>query len=54
MPRLPAIETSILLLGQPVFAVVWGRMLFAERLSPLQWAGCAVVLIGVGTLRTGD
>ena len=52
MPRLPAIETSILLLGQPVFAVMWGRMLFAEWLSPLQWAGCALVLVGVGTLRT--
>jgi drug/metabolite transporter (DMT)-like permease len=54
MPRLPAIETSILLLGQPVFAVIWGRMLFAERLSMLQWAGCALVLVGVGTLRTAD
>ena len=50
LPRLPAIETSILLLGQPVFAVVWGVLLFDERLSALQWAGSALVLIGVATV----
>ena len=54
MPRLPAVETSILLLGQPVITVIWGRVWFAERLSPLQWAGCVLVLLGVGTLRTGE
>ena len=34
LPRLPAIETSVLLLGQPVFAVIWGVLIFRERLSP--------------------
>jgi drug/metabolite transporter (DMT)-like permease len=50
LPRLPAIETSILLLGQPVCAVIWGMMLFDERLSALQWLGSAIVLAGVATL----
>jgi drug/metabolite transporter (DMT)-like permease len=47
LPRLPAVETSILLLGQPVFALIWGVLVFGERLSPLQWGGAAVVLVGV-------
>jgi len=50
LPELPAIETSILLLGQPIFAVIWGVLLFDERLSALQWAGSAIVLAGVATL----
>jgi len=49
LPRLPAVETSMLLLGQPALTVIWGVLLFAERLSPLQWAGAAIVLGGVGT-----
>jgi drug/metabolite transporter (DMT)-like permease len=52
LPRLPMIETSILLLGQPVFAVIWGVLLFGERLSMVQWAGCALVLGGVATLTS--
>jgi drug/metabolite transporter (DMT)-like permease len=50
LPRLPAIETSILLLVQPVFALAWGVLFFAERLSALQWFGAALVLAGVGAL----
>jgi drug/metabolite transporter (DMT)-like permease len=50
LPALPAVETSILLLGQPIFTVLWGVLLFDERLSALQWLGCAVVLGGVATL----
>lgn len=53
LPRLPALETSILLLGQPVFAVIWGVLLFSERLSPLQWAGTCIVLGGVAGLSSG-
>lgn len=48
LPRLPAVETSLLLLGQPALAVIWGMLLLDERLSPLQWAGAAIVLGGVG------
>jgi drug/metabolite transporter (DMT)-like permease len=50
LPALPAVEMSILLLGQPIFTVLWGVVLFDERLSALQWLGCAVVLGGVATL----
>jgi drug/metabolite transporter (DMT)-like permease len=50
LPRLPAVETSILLLGQPVFALMWGLMLFAEHLSQLQWLGSALILAGVATI----
>ena len=50
LPRLPALETSIVLLVQPVFALVWGVLFFAERLSPVQWLGAALVLAGVGSI----
>jgi drug/metabolite transporter (DMT)-like permease len=50
LPRLPALETSILLLVQPVFALAWGVLFFAERLSAFQWLGAALVLAGVGSL----
>ena len=40
----------MLLLGQPVFAVIWGVLVFGERLSVLQWAGSAIVLAGVAAL----
>ena len=50
LPRLPALETSILLLVQPVFALAWGVLFFAERLSALQWFGALLVLTGVGSL----
>lgn len=55
LPRLPAVETSVLLLVQPVFAIAWGVMFFAERLSLLQWMGSAIALAGVATLSlSGD
>jgi drug/metabolite transporter (DMT)-like permease len=47
LPRLPALDTSVILLVQPMLTVVWGWLLFAERLSSLQWAGVGVVLGGV-------
>jgi drug/metabolite transporter (DMT)-like permease len=50
LPRLPAVETSVLLLVQPVFAIAWGVMFFAERLSSVQWLGSAIVLAGVAVL----
>ena len=50
LPKLPVVETSVLLLGQPVFTVIWGVLLFDERLSVLQWTGSAIVLAGVAVL----
>ena len=50
LPRLPSVETSVLLLVQPVFAIAWGVLFFAERLSSVQWIGSAIVLAGVAVL----
>lgn len=50
LPRLPATETSIVLLAQPVFALIWGLLFFAERLSLVQWAGAAMVMAGVASI----
>lgn len=60
LPRMPAVETSVLLLGQPVLAVVWGTLLLAEDLSPLQATGVVLVMAGIafislsGALRRSD
>jgi len=50
LPRLPGLETSVLLLMQPVLTVIWGLLIFAELLSPVQWAGVIIVLGGIGVL----
>lgn len=53
LAQLPALDTSILLLVQPVFALLWGRSIFAEQLSPVQWAGTLLVLAGVAAISSG-
>jgi drug/metabolite transporter (DMT)-like permease len=50
LSRLPALETSVMLLLQPMATVLWGTLIFAEHLSLLQWAGAALVLGGIGAL----
>lgn len=50
LPRLPALETSVMLLGQPMLTVLWAFLIFTERLSSVQWVGVALVLGGVGLL----
>jgi drug/metabolite transporter (DMT)-like permease len=50
LPRLPATETSALLLLQPVFTLLWGLLFFAEHLSSLQWLGAVLVIAGVAML----
>ena len=47
LPRLPALDTSIILLLQPVFAATWAMIFFDERFSATQWVGVALVLGGV-------
>ena len=47
LPRLPALETSVMLLIQPALTIVWARLIFTETLSPVQWAGVVVVMLGV-------
>ncbi len=53
LSQLPTLQTSILLLVQPVFALIWGKLLFDEHLSALQWAGTVLVLGGVATISSG-
>ncbi len=50
LPRLPSLECSVLLLMQPLGTVFWAWLIFAERLSQLQWIGAVLVLACVGTL----
>ncbi len=52
LPRLAALETSVLLLLQPMLTVLWASLLFREQLSAVQWIGVALVLGGVGALST--
>ncbi len=51
LPRLPALTTSVLIMVQPVGALIWGNLIFAERLSALQGAGVALVLTGVAAIN---
>jgi len=53
LARLAPLEASVLLLLQPVFAIVWGRLLFDEQLSWLQWIGTVLVLGGVTSMASG-
>lgn len=47
LPRLPAAITSVVLLLQPVAAMVLAAIVVAERPSPTQLAGAAAILAGV-------
>lgn len=47
LPRLPALETSLMLLLQPAAALMWAGLIFSERPSSLQWTGVVIVLCGV-------
>lgn len=57
LPRLPALDTSVMLLLQPALTIVWARIIFTEALSTVQWSGVVVVLAGIliasllGTVR---
>jgi drug/metabolite transporter (DMT)-like permease len=47
LPRLPAVLTSVLLMLQPLLAVIFAALLVDERPSPLQLAGAGAILAGV-------
>jgi drug/metabolite transporter (DMT)-like permease len=53
LPRLPAALPSLLLLIQPVGALMLGALLLGEAPSAVQLAGVAVVLAGVVYATTG-
>lgn len=54
LPRLPAIDTSVMLLVQPAAAVLWARIVLDEIPSMVQWGGVALVILGVALLTTGS
>ena len=45
LPKMPAVETSVLLLAQPALTVTWGVVLLGEALAPLQAAGEPLYLV---------
>ena len=47
LPRLPAVLTSVLLMLQPLLAVVFAALLVDERPSPVQLAGAVAILLAV-------
>jgi drug/metabolite transporter (DMT)-like permease len=47
LPRLPAVVTSIILLAQPVLAVLLAMLLISETPSLLQLLGVALVVCGI-------
>ncbi|WP_235029863.1 DMT family transporter [Nonomuraea solani] len=47
LPRQPAALTALLLLIQPLTTVAISALVLGERPSPLQLAGCAVIVMGV-------
>lgn len=53
LPRLPALDTSVILLMQPVLTVVWALVIFGEYLSMVQWTGVGLVLAGIAGMSLG-
>ena len=51
LPRLPALQTSVILLLQPLFAAIWGMLFFDERFSTTQWIGAILVLGGIAVIN---
>jgi drug/metabolite transporter (DMT)-like permease len=50
LPRLPALESSVILLSQPIGTVTWGWLVFAERMSVIQATGMVVMTLGIAIL----
>lgn len=50
LPRLPALETSVILLSQPIGTVTWGWLILDERMSAIQAAGMVVMTVGIALL----
>lgn len=57
LPRLPALETSIMLLLQPAGSVLWAQLVFTEDLSAVQWTGVGLVfaaILGAGLASAAE
>jgi drug/metabolite transporter (DMT)-like permease len=51
MPRLPALTVSVIILAQPVLAVVWGWLWLDETLSTVQIVGAVLLLGGMSAVN---
>lgn len=49
LPRLAAMDTSVMLLLQPAITVFWAWLILSEVPSIVQWVGVAIVIAGVAT-----
>jgi drug/metabolite transporter (DMT)-like permease len=47
LPRLPALDTSMMLLLQPASTVLWAQLIFTETLSVVQWIGAGIVFTAI-------
>ncbi|MEK7252648.1 MAG: DMT family transporter [Actinomycetota bacterium] len=47
LPRLPALDTSMMLLLQPASTVLWAQIIFTETLSSVQWIGMIIVFVAI-------
>ena len=47
MPRLPSASSSFVILLQPTLTLIWGRILFEEIASVVQYLGVVMVLGGI-------
>ncbi len=47
LPRLPALDTSMMLLLQPASTVLWAQIIFTETLSVIQWLGVGIVFAAI-------
>jgi drug/metabolite transporter (DMT)-like permease len=45
--RTSATRTALVFAAEPVFAALFGYTLAGDRLGPLGWAGCAVIMAGI-------
>jgi drug/metabolite transporter (DMT)-like permease len=47
LPRLPALDTSVMLLLQPAATVLWAQLFLTEPLAAVQWIGVGIVFIAI-------
>jgi drug/metabolite transporter (DMT)-like permease len=47
LPRLPALDTSVMLLLQPAATVLWAQVFLTEPLATVQWVGVGIVFVAI-------
>lgn len=47
LPRLPALDTSVMLLLQPAATVLWAQLFLTEPLAAVQWVGVGIVFVAI-------